>query len=560
MARKDIGNKIDRENRNAHNDNYKELYKEVNDFKGSITDELYERIIDGAKLNWKEPVASQSDLPSSATEGDTRMARDTGKVYRYDGSKWVEIQQIDAGPVNELDSRLTSQLAETALGVTSVYNRSRKENLTSIPTIKPTATFIDDDTHGLAYDIVYKDFVQGRNIPYTFALISSRINHPNGNHLMLDEFLEMKEDPRVTFVNHTVTHPRLGELSDEQFEQEVADCEAFLQSYGIYTSCLVPPFGSINTNQYSIARKYVDSILISTRNEDIGDVNTVKNKMLDSNKIVRVDFSREIEKIKDMVDIAIANDAWLIISTHCHYPQDQSESLNFIPEKLHELIDYMQLKGIEIADFETAFDRFKNPIEFYGTPNIGLSAGGFNAGLHGGFYFPRKPSDAGYKPSSSDAPSAFPSYTLTSNVFSNSEYAAKGWPEPGTLLTAVQGSNEYGFQIYKPIRNGKFLVRYWLTGGGWSDFIDLQPKPHLDYATGAGVYDINSPPSDFPRHKVISYTYNHQAAADAGFPSAGTLIMHNGGSDDYAWQEYKPIRSSELLKRHWTTSGWSNFE
>lgn len=113
MVRKEIGVPLDRENRNNHNDNFKELYGVVNNLVGTITDEVYEQIIDGSKLIWKEPVDKQSDLPSDASEGDTRMARDTGKVYRFDGSNWQEIQQIDAGPVNEIDARLTSQLAET---------------------------------------------------------------------------------------------------------------------------------------------------------------------------------------------------------------------------------------------------------------------------------------------------------------------------------------------------------------------------------------------------------------------------------------------------------------
>src|SRR5699024_9632947 len=108
------GTPLDRVNRNNHNDNYKELYGVVNNLVDTITDEVYEQIIDGAKLNWKSPVDSEDDLPTSANEGDAVMTRDDGKVYRYDGSQWQEIQQIDAGPVNELDSRLTSQLADIA--------------------------------------------------------------------------------------------------------------------------------------------------------------------------------------------------------------------------------------------------------------------------------------------------------------------------------------------------------------------------------------------------------------------------------------------------------------
>src|SRR5699024_2069332 len=105
MARKEIRDPLDRTNRNNHNDNYIELYEGIEGVRDSlgnlvdeISDEALNKVVDNAKLNWKEPVDEFSDLPSGANEGDTRMTKDDGKVYRYDGSNWIEIQQIDAGP------------------------------------------------------------------------------------------------------------------------------------------------------------------------------------------------------------------------------------------------------------------------------------------------------------------------------------------------------------------------------------------------------------------------------------------------------------------------------
>ena len=95
------------------NDNFKELYEDVDKYQSKITDKVYSEIVDSAKLDWKEPVSTYSSLPSISTIGETRMTRDTGKVYRYDGKTWKEIQEIDASPVNEVDARLTSQLNDT---------------------------------------------------------------------------------------------------------------------------------------------------------------------------------------------------------------------------------------------------------------------------------------------------------------------------------------------------------------------------------------------------------------------------------------------------------------
>lgn len=136
MARKEIGVPLDRENLKKHNDNYEELYGVVNNFVGTITDEVYEQIIDGSKLIWKEPVDTSNDLPSDASEGDTRMARDTGKVYRFDGSNWQEIQQIDAGPVNEVDERLTAQLADET--------QQRKDDISGLQQNKASIAYVND--------------------------------------------------------------------------------------------------------------------------------------------------------------------------------------------------------------------------------------------------------------------------------------------------------------------------------------------------------------------------------------------------------------------------------
>src|SRR5699024_2976436 len=102
---------------------------------------------------------------SSAEEGDTRMDKSTGKVYRYDGTNWVEIQQIDAGPVNELDSRLSSQLAETDhfRGNESMINRKKR---------RPMITIVDDDGNRGVYTKLY-ELAKEYNIKFTSAMITN---------------------------------------------------------------------------------------------------------------------------------------------------------------------------------------------------------------------------------------------------------------------------------------------------------------------------------------------------------------------------------------------------
>lgn len=113
---------LDREERIKEDENLTmienefEVVKQTNESAlNYVADQAYAQLVDAAKLDWQAPVNSVTELAAvypNALVGYTVMAKDTGIVHRYDGASWGEIQQIDAGPVNELDTRLTGKLAE----------------------------------------------------------------------------------------------------------------------------------------------------------------------------------------------------------------------------------------------------------------------------------------------------------------------------------------------------------------------------------------------------------------------------------------------------------------
>lgn len=117
MARKEIGVPLDRKNRNNHNDNFKELYDDFKNVVDRVSDEAFDKVISGSKIDWDEMVDSADDLPSNVEEGETRGVKSDNKIYRYDGSKWIPIAEINLNPIAEVDERLTTQLADIAKDV-----------------------------------------------------------------------------------------------------------------------------------------------------------------------------------------------------------------------------------------------------------------------------------------------------------------------------------------------------------------------------------------------------------------------------------------------------------
>lgn len=73
----------------------------------------FEEVVENSKLNWLEAVDTFVDLSltyPTPSIGDTAMVKEQGEVYRFDGQTWLNIQQIDPAPYNELDTRLTNDI------------------------------------------------------------------------------------------------------------------------------------------------------------------------------------------------------------------------------------------------------------------------------------------------------------------------------------------------------------------------------------------------------------------------------------------------------------------
>lgn len=113
---------LNRNYRNILNDNYKRIendFRQVNtafdDVVATVSGRAFDQVVDAAKIEWLEPVDTYNDIKTTypdVEEGKAVMVRDTGNVYRWNGTTWAEVMNINANPINEVDNRLSSQLAE----------------------------------------------------------------------------------------------------------------------------------------------------------------------------------------------------------------------------------------------------------------------------------------------------------------------------------------------------------------------------------------------------------------------------------------------------------------
>lgn len=161
MARREIGTSWDRENRNNINENFKELY----DVQDRAIEEATQAVIDSAKLIWLEPVNTFTDITTTYPNpevGHTVFVRDTGKVYRFYNDIWGEIQQIDAGPVNEIDTRLSAEIDENKQ---EIEQARTKADGTTFPVLRDRLNDVDDKIGILSNLISQDNLVSKDNIP-----------------------------------------------------------------------------------------------------------------------------------------------------------------------------------------------------------------------------------------------------------------------------------------------------------------------------------------------------------------------------------------------------------
>lgn len=121
---KKIGLPLDLENWEQLNTNFDQIATDIKNISGDVLAELIHK----ANLEYKAPVATFADLTTTypnAKEGWAVQTLDDNKIYRFNGSNWVFVQQFGAGPFSDIYNRLDNLgLDVTAFGAVGMGKRT----------------------------------------------------------------------------------------------------------------------------------------------------------------------------------------------------------------------------------------------------------------------------------------------------------------------------------------------------------------------------------------------------------------------------------------------------
>lgn len=492
-------NPLDRNARNSENDNWDIIEGEirtiggkVDDFIQEVSDEAFDKIVDNAKLNWKEPVDNFNSLPSNAQKGDTRMDRSTGKVYRYDGGTWKEIQHIDAGPVNELDRRISEQLRET-----NDYTDSSYSNLNSGKKgIKPLMTFICDDAT-IADVSKIKPIAEEKNVPFGIGVITSRVG--TGNYANWEQIQELK-DAGCEIMSHSHNHDNLTELTEDEMAEDLSTSLKILRQNGHNPTGFIYPYNANSRTTEKIVRRYFNFAYTKAHGSRLGrNYPTINNQAI--NRVALGSFfdgspqsefpqdGSSLEYYKARVDECLEKSNLLVFVIHSM--ETDSTQLQY----LRDTIDYARSKGIPIVAPSEATDIYANIIEIKGESEFIVNADGEILSPDiGGSLLVENLNERGLEDGITD----FKFKAVTYSPINTSKAQQEGFPEKqgGILVTYRLGSDYFmNYQEYITSTTSSERITYkrFLDGQlRWGDFSTSEASETKDYQMESFTIPANS--------------------------------------------------------------------
>lgn len=193
----------------------------------------------------------------------------------------------------------------------------------------PLLTFIFDDGNETDYSVA-RGIFEAEGAVACSAVVTDRVDQPG--FLKAGQLVELQEQG-WEILSHTVSHPRLNELTDERLEFELSQSRARLEALGVSVKNLVYPMNMNNDRVRTVARRYYRS--------SRGGTNQLNTGTTDPYWLKSFRIAPTLEQMKPLVDQAHAERRWLIIYlhnidvrldlTHRHGEFARAEEVEFTP-------------------------------------------------------------------------------------------------------------------------------------------------------------------------------------------------------------------------------------
>lgn len=441
----------------------------------------------------------------------------------------------------QFKNQTTAQLAETDSfrGNESMINRKNR---------RPMITIVDDDGNRGFYTKLF-ELAKEYGIKITSAMITDRqMGFPSDTRPHYDryyhynEVMEMQESELVEFISHTHSHDidnRQEDMSKEELLNDMRVSRDFLKRYGMNYRAMAYAFGTYSQDVVETARLVWDYCIgTGTRGDEI------VLAPFDNYDMRRSHGQAGLERVKEQMDKALENNAWVIFTTHVDQGDWYSE------EYMRGFIEYALSIGLEFVTTEEGYTAHGNIAQL--TKDDGISADGVPFGNKLGRTSIEYDLDiTAETPLTAFNPNTVSRYRINVN---------RGFPggDSGFLDVFRYTDNElWSYQVFTSTRDKKIYFRTWDSEEEeWSNFENHSANIYLG-TNAIGLHDNPDHPKLFNR-TVFS---NINSRGNEGFPEdkSGTLYHYGVQEEEFSRQIYHIYRENKTYERWWLGDEWSEF-
>lgn len=138
MARKEITTPLDLNNMNNHNQNYKELYNEIQTTDKRLSENMWEEIKGANTMKMLEPVQTADQLPATAEDKSLITVIEEQRVYAYVHDEWQPFSEIDLDPFEPFKDELAEIVAAYEDKIQSITQEVQSTKDSAIDSIEST--------------------------------------------------------------------------------------------------------------------------------------------------------------------------------------------------------------------------------------------------------------------------------------------------------------------------------------------------------------------------------------------------------------------------------------
>lgn len=473
--------------------------------------------------------STQTQLDTIVIDGDSSVEAAQARVDEKGDSHSTLKERIDDG-----FTKTNVQLAQTD----SLLHFTQR----GVPSVGSSFVIVDDDIKSEAYTIL-KPILDQKGIKGTFAAITGKIG--DSGYLTEEQLLELHNDGH-DIISHTVTHADLTTLSDSALDADLKDSKQYLKSLGIEAKHIMYPLGRNNAKVRRYTKRYYESAGTTTNYE------RVNKRPLKTYQVGRLgvgvygaELEQELESFIPYIEDAIENNLMCVFMTHI--AETPSNKIHVI----EDVIDYVHSRGYTFETYSEAYEKHKNTLD-YGDEDFAIGVMG-EVGIPDLSVY-TAPHDS-Y--TNEDTPSKFKERTLTINVVRDN--ASAGLPESrgGVLETyRLSGDDLFTFQRYR-VRNTKSVYSRSSTGGGVWESWDIETNFQR---LSNNATNFNDSPNSYNLKRASMVFISDNNAEGSPENIGGTLLTYiSQASDEYAYQEFVPRKTSRKYIRYWDSSKWGGW-